>query len=238
VRATPSPNIWQHPDTYEQLNLAADPEGLVPAALDALLARRAVPAPVRVAVDVGCGSGFWLPRLAARAQRVHGVEPHPALALRAAQRVRRARLSASVSVHTALAQQLPLPDGCADVVFSHWAYFFGPGCEPGLAEAVRVLRPGGLQVVVDLDAQADHGYARWFARSGTAVRTERVPGFFADHGFTTEHLPVVWRFADRSGLAQVLALEFPPAVVAEAMAATVGTTLAVPTVLRWRAVAA
>jgi SAM-dependent methyltransferase len=231
VRATPSPNIWRHPDRYEQLNLGADPEGLLLAALDELLGERA---PVAVALDVGCGTGFWLPRLASRARRVHGVEPHPDLAERARTRVRCARLEGQVVVHTALAQRLPLPDDCADLVFSHWAYFFGPGCEPGLAEADRVLRTGGAQVVVDLDVESDRGYARWFAASGRAVRADRAAAFFAIRGFRTRRLPVVWQFADRAELAEVLALEFPPRVAARALAETVGSTVAVPTVLRWR----
>lgn len=231
MRATPSPNIWQHPDRYERLNAAADPEGLVLAALDELLGSGA---PVGVAVDVGCGTGFWLPRLADRARQVHGVEPHPGLADRARERVRRARLDPRVSVHTGLAQALPLAPASVDLVFSHWAYFFGPGCEPGLTEAERVLAPGGVQAVVDLDRESERGYARWFAASGTAVRGRGSAAFFAARGFAAVHLPVVWRFADRAEMTQVLALEFPPAVAARAVAETVGATVAVPTVLRWR----
>lgn len=233
MRATPSPNIWRHPHLYERLNEAADPDGLVPAALDEVLAACGLPAP-EAAVDVGCGTGYLLPMLAARSARVHGVEPHPGLAGRARERVGRARLTHRVSVHTALAQQLPLPEASVDLLFSHWAYFFGPGCEPGLAEADRVLRPGGVQVVVDVDLLADDGYARWLAASGTAVRGDRSAAFFDGQGFTTRRLPVVWRFADRGEMAAVLGIEFPPPVAQRALAATVGTVLSVPTALRWR----
>jgi SAM-dependent methyltransferase len=231
VRATPSPNIWSRPDLYERLNEAADPDGLVPATLDELLGAGAAPAGV---VDVGCGTGFQLPLLAQRAGRVDGVEPHPALAERARARVRRARLDQRVQVHTAVAQHLPLPDRSVDLVFSHWAYFFGPGCEPGLDEADRVLRPGGLQVVVDVDLQAGDGYSRWLAAAGTAVRSDRSEAFFAARGFTSRRVPVVWRCRSRDDLAAVLGIEFPPRVAAQALAATPGTTLSVPTVLRWR----
>jgi SAM-dependent methyltransferase len=242
VSVTPSPNIWRHPDLYERLNEAADPDALVLSALDELLAGTGRP---DVALDVGCGTGFHLPLLAARASRVHGVEPHPGLAQRAHSRVHRARLHDRVSVHTAAADRLPLPDSSVDLVFSHWAYFFGPGCEPGLAEVDRVLRPGGLHVVVDVDTDttdttdttgtaADHGYPRWLALSGSGVRADRAAAFFDSRGFRTRRLPVVWRFRSREQLAEVLRIEFPPAVAAQALAACPGPCLAVPTALRWR----
>ena len=41
----------------------------------------------------------------------------------------------------------PLPDASVDVVHARWAYFFGPGCEPGLAELDRVVRRGGTALV-------------------------------------------------------------------------------------------
>lgn len=230
ARPIPSPNIWHSPRLYETLNRAADPDGLVMAALDQLLAGTAPD----TALDIGCGTGYHLPALAARARVVIGVEPHPVLVQAARQRVARRRLAGRVEVRAGLAERLPVPDEVVDLAFSHWAYFFGVGCETGLAEVDRVLRPGGLQVAVDLDVTADHGYARWFADSGTRVRADRTSEFFVAAGFTERRLPVVWRFGSRAELAEVLRIEFPPPVAARALHATVGTTIAVPTVVRCR----
>jgi SAM-dependent methyltransferase len=229
AQARPSPNIWSSPGVYETLNRAADPEGLVPAAMRNLLAG-GMP---DLLVDVGCGSGFHLPALAGLARRVLGVEPHAALADAARRRVERARLADSVRVDQGLAQHLPLDSGRADVVFSHWAYFFGPGSEPGLAEVERVLRPGGLQVVVDLDVTSGTGYAAWFARA-QSVDPCAIERFFHDRGFGVQRLAVTWSFAHRRDLEAVLAIEFPPQIARAALEQTVGSRIAVPTVLRWR----
>lgn len=225
---TPSPNIWRSPQVYERLNRAADPEGLVAAALDSLVGE------VDAALDVGCGTGYHLPMLAARSRRVIGVEPHPGLAESARRRVSRAGLCDRVDVRVGVAEALPIESSAVDLVFSHWAYFFGPGCEAGLREVDRVLAPGALQVAVDLDVSASHGYASWFAASGSGVRGDRVPSFFADRGWQQRRLPVVWSFRSREDLQAVMRIEFPPAVAARAVRETVGTTIAVPTVLRWR----
>jgi SAM-dependent methyltransferase len=250
--ATPSPNIWGSPQVYELLNRAADPEGLIARALDEAIgdgvevlatpaappsgvARGEVARPgLELAVDIGCGTGFPLPMLARRARRVVGVEPHPGLAALARRRVARARLADRVDVRGGLAERLPLEPHTADLVYSHWAYFFGPGCEPGMREAERVLRPGGLQVAVDLDVSATHGYSTWFAASGAGVRADRSSTFFVEHGWQERRLPLVWSFERRSDLEAVLRIEFPPGVAARARSETVGTTIAVPTLLRWR----
>ncbi len=57
--AVPSPNIWQHTATYELENRAADPDGRLWAALQAQTSWRG-----RTVLDLGCGSGFHLPRFA------------------------------------------------------------------------------------------------------------------------------------------------------------------------------
>jgi len=123
--AVPSPNIWQHPATYELENHAVDRDGLLE---DAMRARADWAG--RVVLDLGCGTGFHLPRFAGTASHVYGVEPHPGL-LRLA--TRRTRSVSGVTVLAGTAQAVPLPDASVDVAHARWAYFFGPGCEPGLA---------------------------------------------------------------------------------------------------------
>ncbi|HEY9476043.1 MAG TPA: hypothetical protein VIS06_19615 [Mycobacteriales bacterium] len=68
----PSPNIRDSPDIYQLENRAFDPDGLVLAEM-----RRLAPWAGRYLVDLGCGTGFWLPGYATEAASVTGVEPDP-----------------------------------------------------------------------------------------------------------------------------------------------------------------
>jgi SAM-dependent methyltransferase len=214
--AIPSPNIWNWPDVYERENHAQDAEGAVWAAL-----REAVTWTGADVVDVGCGDGFHLPVFAAEAASVTGVEPHAGLVERA-----RDRMGARASVFRAGAAALPLPDASIDFVHARTAYFFGPGCEPGLAEAQRVLRPGGAIAIVDLDATADP-YGRWMRADLPRYDPARVEEFFERAGFSMRRVPTVWRFADRATLEAVLRIEFSRPVAERAIAETPGLTLPV-----------
>ncbi|HEX6468623.1 MAG TPA: methyltransferase domain-containing protein, partial [Streptosporangiaceae bacterium] len=130
--AVPSPNIWKFPEVYELENRAVDPDGVIEAAMAGIR-----PWDGATVLDVGCGTGFHLPRFARTAARVIGVEPHADLAAAARRRVARRAERAAVTVRTGTAQALPVPDASVDVAHARWAYFFGPGCEPGLAELAR-----------------------------------------------------------------------------------------------------
>ncbi|MGH3505456.1 MAG: class I SAM-dependent methyltransferase, partial [Nocardioidaceae bacterium] len=99
-------------------------------------------------LDVGCGTGYHLPRFAAEAERVVGVEPHQSLVTAARRRV--AGLD-RVTVLPGSAQALPLPDASVDIVHARLAYFFDTGCEPGLRELSRVVRRGGAAFIIDND---------------------------------------------------------------------------------------
>ncbi|HEY6424771.1 MAG TPA: class I SAM-dependent methyltransferase, partial [Pseudonocardiaceae bacterium] len=170
----PSPNIWHWPEVYERENRAADADG----SLWAALADRVDWSGSDI-VDIGCGDGFHLPRFAQLARSVVGVEPHPPLVQRGRRRVRGLP---HVRVLAGCAQQLPLPDESADLVHARVAYFFGPGCERGLAEARRVLRPGGSLVIIDLDGtQAPYG--EWLCAAAPRYRPAVVEAFFATQGF-------------------------------------------------------
>ena len=164
-RPRPSPNIWNTPELYEVENRAADPHGRIEAAM-----RELGDWSGRHLLDVGCGTGYHLPRWAADARQVTGVEPHPGLANLAR---RRTRALPQVGVLDGVAEQLPVPDTSVDVVHARWAYFFGPGCEPGLRELDRVLRRGGVAFVVDNDPTTST-FGRWFRRGFPEVDPEAV----------------------------------------------------------------
>jgi ubiquinone/menaquinone biosynthesis C-methylase UbiE len=214
--AVSSPNIWQHPATYELENHAFDRDGVVEQAM-----RARADWAGRVVLDLGCGTGFHLPRFAETAARVYGVEPHPGLFRLAA---RRTRSLSQVTLRAGTAQEVPLPDASVDVVHARWAYFFGPGSEPGLAELDRVVRRGGTAFVIDNDATRST-FGAWFRRGFPSVDPEAVERFWSRHGWTRTPLDVEWRFESRADLEAVVRIELTPDVADDVLAEHAGTTV-------------
>lgn len=160
----------------------------------------------RDVLDIGCGAGFHLPGFAADAASVTGVEPHPdllALALRRCARLPHVRL-----LH-GTAQDLPLPEASVDVVHVRWAYFFGPGCEPGLAELDRVVRRGGRAFVIDNDATRST-FGGWFRRGWPTYSPTTVERFWSSRGWERHPVDMTWTFDRREDLEAVVRIEFTP----------------------------
>jgi SAM-dependent methyltransferase len=223
--AVPSPNIWQHPATYELENRAFDPAGLVESAIRSLHDWTG-----QVVLDLGCGTGFHLPRWAGDALRVHGVEPHPGLAAVAARRT--ARL-ANVTVSVGTAQKVPLPPASVDVLQARWAYFLGPGCEPGLVELDRVMRRGGTAFVLDNDATRST-FGAWFRRGYPRVDPGAVERFWSRHGWQRRPVETEWRFANRSDLESVVRIELPEPLATEVLDGHTGPRVDYAVNLWWR----
>ncbi len=194
-------------------NAAADPH------LDDVENRRWIPtgsrsppwppwSPGKVLVDLGCGTGHWLESYAAEAARVVGVEPDPALRAVAAGRVPGLEVRAGSSEH------LPLPDASVGVIHARFAYFFPPGCDAGLAEALRVLRPGGALVVVDNDQRHGEfaGLLASSAHSAVQGRAEVTDAWWAQRGAQRVEVMSEWSFETRADLDAVLHLELPASV--------------------------
>ena len=161
----------------------------------------------RDVLDLGCGTGFHLPAFAEDARTVTGVEPHPDLAALAARRTRRLD---HVSVLPGTAQAIPLPDAAVDVVHVRWAYFFGPGCEPGLAELDRVVRRGGTALVID-NAGSRSTFGSWFRRGYPHLPSpQEIERFWGLRGWTRTPVDMGWRFTSRADLEAVVRIEFRP----------------------------
>lgn len=221
----PSPNIWQSPATYELENRAFDPDHLVESAIRGIAEWSG-----RDVLDIGCGTGFHLPRFAIEAAGVTGVEPHPELAALARRRVRRLR---NTSVLDGSATALPLPDSSVDVVHARWAYFFGPGCEPGLVEIERVLCPGGTAFVIDNDPTAST-FGSWFRRGFPDVDPARVETFWQEQGWQRERVLTRWRFESTEDLAAVVRIELPTAVAEDVLSTWEGREVDYAVNVWWR----
>jgi ubiquinone/menaquinone biosynthesis C-methylase UbiE len=210
---------------YELENLAADPDGRIEESMRAIRTWDGA-----AVLDIGCGTGFHLPRFARTAAKVIGVEPHSGLAEAARRRVAG---TPGVAVRVGAAQSLPLPDASVDVAHARWAYFFGPGCEPGLAELRRVVRRGGAAFLIDNDATRST-FGSWFRRWLPSYDPDAVERFWARNGFSRTAVDMRWRFGDRASLEAVLRIEFPAELAEEFLAGTEGCEVDYAVNLWWR----
>lgn len=112
-------------------------------------------------VDLGCGAGLLAPHLAGKGYRHVGVDVVVSALEQAA--------AHGVEVVRADATAVPLASGCAAVVSAGelLEHLVDPGT--AVAEACRLLRPGGLLVLDTLNAT-------WLARVVGVGIAERIPG--------------------------------------------------------------
>jgi ubiquinone/menaquinone biosynthesis C-methylase UbiE len=97
-------------------------------------------------VDVGCGPGAAAREAARRGAEVTGVDPASVM-LAMARRLTLGHLS--VTWTEGAAEHLPLPVGAVTIVWSLATVHHWPLLHEGLAEARRVLKPGGRFLAIE-----------------------------------------------------------------------------------------
>jgi len=101
-------------------------------------------------LDVGCGGGKTIQRLAAVADggKVFGVD-YSATSVAAARHLNSAAIAAGrVDVQQASVSRLPFPDDTFDLVSAVETHYYWPEPVHDMREILRVLKPGGRLVII------------------------------------------------------------------------------------------
>lgn len=106
------------------------------------------------ALDIGCGPGAAVRHAAASVTRAVGVDRSPAMVEIAA---RRSAAVPNAEFAVGPAEDLPLPDAAFTVAWTAHSYHHWEDRDAGLAEARRVLAPGGRLLIVETRSNGEHG---------------------------------------------------------------------------------
>jgi ubiquinone/menaquinone biosynthesis C-methylase UbiE len=174
----------EHAGEWDRIRALHISEAQVEAAVGEALGQ----GPFGLIVDLGTGTGRMLELFAPRAARALGFDLSHDMIAYARAKLEHAGLTQAQARHGDL-YNVPLPDGAADAVIVHQVLHFLDDPAGAIAEAARILKPGGKLLVVDfaphelefLREQYAHrrlGFSpdqlkRWFKDAGIAVKSQR-----------------------------------------------------------------
>ena len=112
-------------------------------------------------LDVGCGPGTVVVDLARRlpSLALTGLDLDEPMIARANRKAARLPAGSRPAFVVADAAAMPFADGSFDLVVSSFAMHHWPDPHAGLAEMLRVLRPGGRLLIWDIAPPGGHGAA-------------------------------------------------------------------------------
>ena len=103
-----------------------------------------------IILDVGCGGGRTVSKLAAMATqgKVYGID-HSTESVAIATRTNKQWIDiARVEIREASVSRLPFSDGAFDVITAVETHFWWPALPTDLREVLRVLKPGGRLIII------------------------------------------------------------------------------------------
>ncbi len=112
-------------------------------------------------LDLGCGPGHTALACARKAARVIGIDLTPEMVVAATALANQRSLS-NVEFRVGNVEQLPFVSGTVDVVTSRVSAHHYGDVPRALAEAVRVLKPGGVMLISDTVAPEDPALDTFF----------------------------------------------------------------------------
>ena len=160
-----------------------------------------------VVADVGTGTGYALPVLAARFRQVIGIEPVERMREAAESRIAALDLR-NVALRAGDLAHLPLEDGEVDLAQAVLVLHHTPEPAAALAELHRVLRPAGRLLIVEQVEHEHEGFRermqdRWRGFDPAALSAQLASAGFAD--VQAHQLTTVQPAADAPGLYAITA---------------------------------
>jgi SAM-dependent methyltransferase len=190
--ATERVNYEEIAPTYDQ-RYVANPLPQVAATLRALVRDLD---PVRI-LEVGCGTGRWLAELGQAGRHAFGLDLSPAMLGQARPHLKRE----PPDLACGRALRLPFPDRTFDLVYCVNALHHFGGPRAFVAEARRLLRPGGALAVIGMDPRRsrDTWYLYRYFKGTYAADRRRfpTPGELVDWMAAAGFERVEWRPAER-----------------------------------------
>ncbi len=190
------------PELHRRLGEVIDPDRKVLEAIE-----RITPLSGRRIADVGTGIGHYPMLLARRTGRTYGIESEPQLLEEARRRAGDSH-QPNIRIVQGAPTALPLRDGAVDVVLSG-TIEPDDASLPAIAEATRVLRPGGRLIVIgyygrdDLAAllepevvahalEATQRRTGWWMRNGFKIKVVHARLDLHDEETANELLPRIY----------------------------------------------
>ena len=171
-----------HAGVWDQIRSLHVAESEVERAIDRTLGT----SPLGSLVDVGTGTGRMIELFAPRATQAIGID-------RSSEMLRLARVKLEAAgIQSSLRQgdmyALPLADCSADSVIIHQVLHYAHSPAAAIAEAARVLAPGGRLLVIDFAAHEREELRSTDAHIRLGFEDEVMAGWFAAAGLEVDHV--------------------------------------------------
>ena len=191
-----------------------------------VLSRVLPPLRGRDVLDVGCGTGRWLNRVAISEPRsLTGVDASAAMLKRA-----RAKLGDKATLHHGDCMQLPVEATSCDVLFCSFVLSYVADLKGFARECSRIMRPGAIVLLSDMHpvTAVERGWKRGFHSEGASLQLatrhwalHSIAEAFQACGYEVKHLlepsfdaPELRLFAAADKLAEFMSLTDVPAIYA------------------------
>ena len=163
--------------------------------------------PTWTVADLGCGSGILSAELSVFVQQVIGVDNSEPMLIAAQQRTE--GLS-NIDLRKGELTALPIDDGSVDATLCVIVLSYIQDTGASIAEMVRVLKPGGRIVIVDLLAHNRDPFRRQMGQIHSGFTTDRLTERFKEAGLINIACRPLPPVSDATGPALLLAAATKP----------------------------